>query len=158
MHWSHRLALAVLLGSGCAVLHPHAMSEPNHTNEDGTFDLAQYRWAKRPLLLFALDAEQDDYRRQLAEIEQHRDGFEERDMVLIRVVGSRDGHIGTDLLTLEDIQGLRLAFDVPLEGFSLVLLGKDGEEKRRETGYTPIKAIFEQIDAMPMRQQEMQEG
>jgi len=37
------------------------------------------------------------------------------------------------------------------------LVGKDGGVKRSETTPVQATAIFEQIDAMPMRQQEMQE-
>ena len=41
------------------------------------------------------------------------------------------------------------------ENFRVILVGKDGGVKRQDT--TPVRAttIFEQIDAMPMRQQEM---
>ncbi|NMG19341.1 hypothetical protein DP116_07665 [Brasilonema bromeliae SPC951] len=38
-----------------------------------------------------------------------------------------------------------------------VLVGKDGGVKRRETTPVQAKAIFDEIDAMPMRRQEMRE-
>ncbi|MHC5826161.1 MAG: DUF4174 domain-containing protein, partial [Nostoc sp.] len=52
---------------------------------------------------------------------------------------------------------LRNRFRVNKENFRVILVGKDGGVKRSDT--TPVKAtaIFEQIDAMPMRQQEMQQ-
>jgi hypothetical protein len=37
------------------------------------------------------------------------------------------------------------------------LVGKDGGVKRQDTKPVKATAIFEQIDAMPMRQQEMQQ-
>ncbi|MCC5669889.1 DUF4174 domain-containing protein [Nostoc sp. CHAB 5784] len=48
-------------------------------------------------------------------------------------------------------------FGVDKENFRIILVGKDGGVKRQDT--TPVQptAIFKQIDAMPMRQQEMQE-
>ncbi len=41
--------------------------------------------------------------------------------------------------------------------FTMVLVGKDGEVKERWTEFPGSEAIFKMIDAMPMRQREMQE-
>ncbi|WP_414566229.1 MULTISPECIES: DUF4174 domain-containing protein [unclassified Anabaena] len=37
-----------------------------------------------------------------------------------------------------------------------MLVGKDGQSKRREDNPIDPKVIFQQIDMMPMRQREMQ--
>jgi hypothetical protein len=39
----------------------------------------------------------------------------------------------------------------------VILVGKDGTEKRREQTPIELADIFNQIDAMPMRQQEMKQ-
>lgn len=52
---------------------------------------------------------------------------------------------------------LRNRFGVDKENFQVILVGKDGGVKRSDTKPVQAAAIFEQIDAMPMRQQEMQE-
>ncbi|MEY3051657.1 MAG: hypothetical protein RLY31_1442 [Bacteroidota bacterium] len=42
-------------------------------------------------------------------------------------------------------------------GFTLVLLGKDGTEKLRSTEPVPLQDLFGLIDSMPMRRAELQE-
>ncbi|MES1934020.1 hypothetical protein T35B1_15506 [Salinisphaera shabanensis T35B1] len=42
-------------------------------------------------------------------------------------------------------------------GFQAVLVGKDGGVKARQSESLDIKAFFDEIDSMPMRQQEMQQ-
>ena len=53
---------------------------------------------------------------------------------------------------------LRDRFDVPDDAFRVVLVGKDGTEKRREAEPVSARSVFDTIDAMPMRQREMQES
>ena len=125
-----------------------------------TFSLQQYHWGNRPLLLFAISADDPDYRRQKADLDAHAAGLIERDIVLIECLGTRNGHVlepgvPRQMLQVEDIQELRLHFAADLNGFTLVLIGKDGTEKRRETEAVAVDALFEQIDAMPMRREEM---
>lgn len=43
------------------------------------------------------------------------------------------------------------------DGFEAVLLGKDGGVKSRQTETLDLDALFNAIDQMPMRQQEMQQ-
>jgi hypothetical protein len=38
--------------------------------------------------------------------------------------------------------------------FAVVLVGKDGGEKRRSNDVVAVEELFAQIDAMPMRQSE----
>ncbi len=54
-------------------------------------------------------------------------------------------------------RGLRERFDVPRGAFRVVLVGKDGTEKRRAPKPVPARSLFDTIDAMPMRQREMRE-
>ena len=42
-------------------------------------------------------------------------------------------------------------------GYSLLLVGKDGGEKRRELLPVSVHKIYAQIDGMPMRQREMRD-
>ena len=68
-------------------------------------------------------------------------------------LGERDIRV----LTEAEANGpLRRALGVAGRGFAVVLVGKDGTVK--EVWHAPVapKAIFALIDAMPMRQEEMQ--
>jgi len=123
--------------------------------------LDDYRWENRPLLIFAPSAEDSTLAQQMETLQGHDEGFRDRDMVLLSVVAdeaSRLRSVPSDEgqpLTAVAAQRLRERFDVPRDGFRVVLVGKDGTEKRRETEPVATRAIFDQIDAMPMRQREM---
>ena len=45
--------------------------------------------------------------------------------------------------------------DVAPDAFALLLIGKDGGEKRRDTSVPDLNSLFNLIDGMPMRQAEM---
>ena len=58
-------------------------------------------------------------------------------------------------LTEQDIQNLRDAYSAVPDESLLVLIGKDGGVKRRSDEIVGMTKLFNQIDAMPMRQREM---
>lgn len=68
--------------------------------------------------------------------------------VVIEVVAGAD----TDYQRL-----LREAYEVPVEAFVAILIGKDGGEKRRVSGTVDLAAIARLIDTMPMRRAEMED-
>jgi hypothetical protein len=119
------------------------------------FSMAALRWKKRPLLLFAATEEDPLLRQQLEAVESTRDRFEERDMVLIVVLGEGPSRAGGRALSPEGADRLRASYGVDPEAFALRLVGKDGGVKRRGDDVVPMEEIYAQIDAMPMRQQEM---
>jgi len=93
--------------------------------------------------------------------EGHGDGIRDRDLRLYSVVGSDAGRVRSTPtddgrpITAASAQRIRERFDVETEGFTVILVGKDGTEKRRETEPVSMASIFATIDAMPMRQAEM---
>ncbi|MEM8872809.1 MAG: DUF4174 domain-containing protein [Planctomycetota bacterium] len=119
------------------------------------FSLSEYRWAQRPLLIFAPDEGHDALRRMRGAVLASEEAFLDRDMVLVTAIGTRLGHASDRELTVDDIQSLRLEYDVPVDQLAALLIGKDGGVKRRETSFVSLTDIFEQIDGMPMRQDEM---
>lgn len=148
----------LLLGLGCDTPDTVAPTTMPTTEELAEpFTLAAYRWANRPLLLFAPTEDHDAYRRMRGAILATQDAFAERDMVLVTIIGTNLGHAGDDPLTPDDIRALRVDHDVPPDAFAAILIGKDGGPKRRESAFIPIQTIYDQIDSMPMRQQEMRD-
>ncbi len=119
------------------------------------FSMETLRWEKRPLLLFAPGELDPILRQQLDAVESTREGFDERDMVLIVVLGEGPSRIEGRPLSVEDAERLRASFEVGRLEFALRLVGKDGAVKRASGTVVAMKDIYEQIDAMPMRQQEM---
>jgi hypothetical protein len=119
------------------------------------FSMSALRWKKRPLLLFAEDEQDARLQRQLSAVEASRDRFDERDMVLIVVLGAGPSRVEERGLTTDDADRLRASYGVERRAFALRLVGKDGGVKRQSREVVPMDEIFDQIDAMPMRQEEM---
>lgn len=58
-------------------------------------------------------------------------------------------------MSLEDAEHLRASFETGKDEFALRLVGKDGGVKRASSTVVAMRDIYDQIDAMPMRQQEL---
>jgi len=54
-------------------------------------------------------------------------------------------------------ESMRSQFDIRPGQFTVILIGKDGEEKLRSMGQVSMEELFSLIDAMPMRQSEIRE-
>jgi hypothetical protein len=160
------VAVLLALVSFAATTHP-ATTRPATTRPamDATLPLQMesFRWKHRPLLVFAPDVDDLRLTKQREWLDATQNGLAERDMVVITLVGADAGTFfdpatgeGSRLSDVT-VRRLRLDYEVLLGDFAVILVGKDGGEKRRDTSPTELDAIFEQIDAMPMRQSEMRE-
>ena len=104
-------------------------------------DLDAFKWAARPVIVFA-DSENDPaFQRQLELLRARTDELAERDVVLI---------------TDTDPAG-RSALRTKLRprGFMLTLIGKDGGVKLRKPFPWDVRELTRQIDKMPIRRQEI---
>ncbi|KAM3089936.1 DUF4174 domain-containing protein [Phormidesmis sp. 146-35] len=144
--------LAILLGflllQGQAA--PQSTSLPKRT----AMDLDQYQWKNRLLLIFAPSESSADYRSQLQFLKAQQSQLVDRNLLLIRVF-KETGFVGDQAINSEAIAQLRKRYGIQSDEFRIILVGKDGTEKRRETAPTAMNAIYRQIDQMPMRRQEM---
>ncbi|MGR3370307.1 MAG: DUF4174 domain-containing protein [Sagittula sp.] len=104
-------------------------------------DLEAYRWSVRPVLVFAPDSDDAQYTEQIALLRAAEAGLAERDIVVL-----------TD--TAPDEKG-RLRAALAVDGFEVLLVGKDGGVKLRQETPLSVDDLFATIDAMPMRQREM---
>jgi hypothetical protein len=125
--------------------------------------LDEHRWEHRPLVVFAGEGHSDALEAQEEALAGTDEGFRDRDMLLITVRAEGTSRIrrapSGDARPLTDaaVRRLQERFDVPSDAFRVILVGKDGTEKRRETEPVAARVLFDQIDAMPMRQREMRE-
>lgn len=101
--------------------------------------LEALQWRSRPVLVFADDPANAAYRAQLAMLRETRSGLEERDIIVFRDTGP----------------GGALRARLQVEGFTLVLIGKDGGVKLRADHSVTPESLFSTIDRMPMRQREI---
>jgi hypothetical protein len=117
-------------------------------------ELSDYRWERRPLLLFAPTESDPRLVETMRRIEASRCDFADRDMVLGRIVtegtSTLDGHV----VDSNQAQRLVSEFGIVPNSFSVVLMGKDGGEKLRIAGVPDLQAIYAVIDGMPMRARE----
>jgi hypothetical protein len=87
-------------------------------------------------------------RAQDAIVSADRAGQIDRDMQVIRLVGS-DGPSGMDA------RALRERLSLPPDRFEVVLVGKDGTIVLRRRQPVSLGDLFDRIDAMPMRRDEI---
>jgi len=127
----------------------------------GAFELATWRGARRPLVVFAQNERDAKLQRQLAASRASRAGFIERDMELVVVYEDGGSLAGERPLSKRDCEALRDRFrrerKGSTNGFTALLVGKDGGVKC--TSYEPLASeeLFAQIDDMPMRRRELRE-
>lgn len=109
-----------------------------------TDPLAASRGRARVLLVFAPTASDPSLAEQRATFAGMREGARERDLVLVEAIGST-----------EVTRPWRATFGVSSEAFAVVLIGKDGGAKLRSATVLDPARLFQAIDAMPMRQEEL---
>ena len=119
----------------------------------------------RVLLVFAPTDSFPAYQQQVSQLQRHQQELQQRDLVLIPVLT----HVGpqTSANTLRDLHApvasdseqieLRQRFHVPINAFTVILIGKDGGEKLRCKEPIQSNELFATIDAMPMRRDEMKQ-
>ncbi len=104
------------------------------------------RWRQRVLLVCAPTATDAQLQKQRALLQPARAGLQERDL-LVR-------ELPWNTLSEADRNYLR-QLGVKTDAFRVLLIGKDGGVKRRDTEPVSPAALFATIDGMPMRRQEM---
>lgn len=120
--------------------------------------LSEFQWQNRLLLLFAPGQDDAAYQDQLEQFSAEQAGFVERDLLVFELLADGNSRWDGQAIALSDVNTLRAQFDIGPEDFAVVLVGKDGTEKRRDTQPMDPQIIFLEIDAMPMRQREMRQS
>lgn len=115
--------------------------------------LEPYQGKNRILLVFS--PTESTLEKQLAIFTKNQEGMQDRDLLVFKITkesihhpnGSQDGKEAADLL--------RSKYQLTDNQFSVILIGKDGTEKLRQSEVLDAEKLFAVIDAMPMRKQEM---
>lgn len=111
-------------------------------------NISGMRWEKRVLLVAASDGGDPLLRSQRRIIAEWRSGVEERDLVVVEVIGNKVTGASDEAATL------RQRYNLPSNDFSVVLIGKDGGSKLRQARPVSAEMLEKTIDAMPMRRDE----
>lgn len=119
------------------------------------FKLSDYQWQNRILLVFAPSTGSSQYRQQMQVWQADMAGTNDRDLKLVQILATGASQVDGRSLSSASVEKLRQQFGIPPEEFAAILVGKDGTEKQRSQAPIDLAALFRTIDAMPMRQQEM---
>ncbi|MBD2259385.1 DUF4174 domain-containing protein [Pseudanabaena sp. FACHB-2040] len=119
------------------------------------FELSDYQWQHRLVLVFAPSNDSPDYQQQMQTWQADTTGISDRNLKLVEVLGTGESRVDSEPISPASVAGLRQQFGVPVDQFSVILVGKDGTEKQRSQSPVDLALLFRTIDAMPMRQQEM---
>jgi hypothetical protein len=120
-------------------------------------DLTPYRWQNRILLVFSPTESYPDYAAFNRSLERERPEVKDRDLVVFRLFEKAPSRVEQQTLLPEDADRLRRRFGVRTGRLTVILIGKDGGVKWQREHRATLKEIFERIDRMPMRRQEMRE-
>jgi hypothetical protein len=106
---------------------------------------------KQPLLLFAKSRSFAPLDRQLDLLRDYRPDLSDRDMVVLRTVGSMETSAAIGYVSINSgaARLLHKRFSPDLAGLTVILIGKDGEEKARWLQVVEPQEIFDLIDTMP---------
>ena len=121
--------------------------------------LKHLQWEKRPLLLFAKSRSFAPLDRQVDLLRDYRPDLEERDMVVLSTTGNQEtsAAIGYVPINRGTARQLRKKYEPDSKGLTVILIGKDGGEKARWQAVVDPQEIFDLIDSMPMRQDEVRQ-
>ena len=84
--------------------------------------------------------------------------MKERDLVIYRLYSDHWLNPDNHRISEEQAKAMYRAFDIDSDTFSVLLIGKDGGVKMRRDDIVSTREIFQLIDSMPMRQQEMRKS
>lgn len=148
------LFAVVALSLGCET-GPASAADPGAGDDTVEFSMDEYEWSHRPLVVFSTDSEHRELRERIGAAWSD---FVDRDMVLVWVEGERvEVRDGSKKAIFGSSAAESLRRDFRIEAHSVFLVGKDGGVKSQGDATVELARIFELIDSMPMRQQEMSE-
>ena len=120
-------------------------------------DLDQFQWKNRLLFLFAPDGKNPVFKKLQSEINTQTAEVEDRDLVVFEVLEDGPSRVNQTQLDPQVADSIRNRFRAPHDKFSLILVGKDGGTKMKRHDQADLKEVFELIDSMPMRKNEMRQ-
>ena len=120
-------------------------------------DLGAYQWENRLLLIFAPSPADQRLAVLEKDLIDRSAGVQDRDLLVFRIFESGPSYVDRRKLTPGEAESLRRRFKVPCGDIRQILIGKDGGVKLTGDEKTTLQSLFDLIDTMPMRRQEMRD-
>lgn len=134
-----------------------AMASVDTASGQAAGPLADERWRHRILLLYVPDPDGPALASFRERVHARQCGMTDRDLLIGEVIGTRAGSLDGRTLSRRQIRVLRGEHAMVAGRVATVLVGKDGGVKMIADGVADIDRVFQRIDGMPMRRQEMSE-
>lgn len=118
-------------------------------------DLSSHQWENRLILILTDDSNSTIYQEQIEELHSDQEGLEDRKLVIYTVMPNQ--------FRLEDFENggwiqsgiLYSEYKKSEESFEILLIGLDGGVKLRQSEFLSNEDLFDRIDRMPMRRNEL---
>ncbi len=120
-------------------------------------DLSEFQWKNRLLFLIAPDSNHPEFKKLQHDIARQPEEVKDRDLVIFEIFEQGESRINTAAVDRQTADSFRDRFGIAKNEFTLILVGKDGGVKLKRKGYVSLATVFELIDSMPMRQNEMRQ-
>jgi hypothetical protein len=127
----------------------------NTPEEAAPFELSTFQWKNRLLFLFAPDENNLALKKIKRQLTFETEGIIDRDLVVFEVLEVGKSRMNNSKMDQKTSESIRNLFETPPGKFTLILVGKDGGVKFRSNEQVSLEEIFELIDSMPMRKNEM---
>ena len=122
-------------------------------------NLEKHTWKNRILLVKTSDSSSAMYQEQIKEFSNSPEELKVRKFVLYKITGDHFEMIdftNPDLFDSGKIQGKPIGMTLnDKENFEVILIGLDGGIKLQQTEVLRKEALFNIVDAMPMRRNEL---
>lgn len=119
--------------------------------------LEKHLWEDRLLLLITPDTSSDSYQKQINGLEPAMDGLVDRNIIVYTITPEYFQSIDFSSTEAREYVRSSQLYQQYATGnaFEVVVIGYDGGEKLRQAEVLEMTDLFELIDQMPMRKQEM---
>ena len=121
-------------------------------------DFSKLKWRNRIIVFSTQSLNDEVFVSQWANFKSSTKKLEDRNILLFAL--SKGRLLDKDLKVMPSyhIAPLRKKYNIPQSYNGITLIGKDGGVKLQKPLTTEPKVVFEAIDQMPMRQQEMRQN
>ena len=120
--------------------------------------LEKHKWKERVLIVTASSPSNVGYKRQDQLLTKGKKGMKDRELVIYRLYADHWLGPKNTALSNDEAQIIYKKYDINSDTFSVVLIGKDGGVKMNKNDIVSTRELFQLIDSMPMRQQEMRKS
>ncbi len=131
---------------------------PMFTQAQYMLDLSDYQWKNRLILIFSPSEDNKQYMGLLTQLKEDQPELEDRDIKVFHFLKTGDSFVGDQNISEESAQAIRTRYRIQADQNTLLLIGKDGGEKKRQIANDiDLEDLYPLIDSMPMRRREMRE-